>query len=90
MEDNLKAQFKRELDALATLRDELKVKAHLAKADVQDEWNKLESRFQNVESDLKQSSQNLKQPLDAIAQNTRDLVRELKVSFDNFKRRLDS
>jgi hypothetical protein len=72
------------------LRDELKVKAHLAKADVQDEWNKLESRFQNVESDLKQSSQNLKQPLDAIAQNTRDLVRELKVSFDNFKRRLDT
>ena len=75
MEENLKAQFKRELDALATLRDELKVKAHLAKADVQDEWNKLESRFQNVESDLKQSSQNLKQPLDAIAQNTRELVR---------------
>ena len=52
MEDTLKATFKRELDALATLRDELKVKAHLAKADVKDEWNRLESRFQTFEQDI--------------------------------------
>src|SRR4051812_42441038 len=37
MEDEIKNTFKRELEALATIRDELKLKAHLAKSDVKDE-----------------------------------------------------
>lgn len=37
------------LEALAQLRDELKLQIHLAKADVKAEWEKLEPKWAEVE-----------------------------------------
>lgn len=43
----LKKGLKQRLDALATERDELKVKFHLAKMDLPDEWEKLEQKWED-------------------------------------------
>jgi ParB-like chromosome segregation protein Spo0J len=67
MEDAAKISFQRELDALQTIRDELKLKAHLAKADVKDELDRLETRWQRVEEELQRSTGHLKAPLDVEA-----------------------
>jgi hypothetical protein len=88
MEDSTKFSFERELGALQTLRDELKLKAHLAKADVKDELNQLETRWLRVEEELRRTAGHVKQPLEAIGQETKQLMQELKVGYDNVKRRL--
>ena len=83
-----KFSFDRELDALQTLRDELKLKAHLAKADVKDELSRLETKWERVEQELKRSAGQMKQPLEALGQDAKSLVRELKQGYEGVKRRL--
>jgi predicted nuclease with TOPRIM domain len=50
----LKELFSKELDDLKTLRDEIRVKAHLARADMKDEIAKLESKWPEVEKAAKE------------------------------------
>lgn len=88
MEDAANFSFERELAALETIRDELKLKAHLAKADVKDELNRLETKWQRVEEELRRSAEHVKQPLADIGQDTKSLVKELKQGFESVKRRL--
>lgn len=90
MEEGTKVSFRRELDALTTLRDELKLKAHLAKADAKDELHRLEDKWERMEMDLKRSASHMKEPFDVIGQSTKDLVKELKQSYENLKHRLES
>lgn len=45
----LKEYFSKELSELQTLRDELRLKAHLAKADFKDELTKLDAKWPAVE-----------------------------------------
>lgn len=42
--DNTKAETKTNLDRLRTLRDEIRVKAHLVKMDAKDRWNELDTK----------------------------------------------
>ena len=49
MEETIKNTFKRELEALATIRDELKLKAHLAREDAKDEIDRLETKYRPVD-----------------------------------------
>jgi hypothetical protein len=88
MEEMSKVSFKREFEALATIRDELKVKAHLAKAEVKDELGRLENRWQMLEQELRRSSSHVKEPLDDINTSAKELVTELKKGYENLKRRL--
>jgi signal transduction histidine kinase len=88
MEEAVKMSFKREMDALATIRDELKLKAHLAKADMKDELNHLEHRWQRLEEEVRRSSSHMKEPLEDIGQSAKDLLTELKRGYENVKSRL--
>jgi hypothetical protein len=88
MGDATNFSFERELEALQTIRDELKLKAHLAKADVKDEINRLETKWQRVEDELRRSAEHLKQPLANMGQDTKSLVQELRQGFESVKRRL--
>ena len=47
-----KAELQKALGELQTLRDELKVKVHLARADVRDEWEELEKKLEHLRSKL--------------------------------------
>jgi hypothetical protein len=46
---SLKSQLKRNLEQLQALRDEVRVKVHLAGMDLRDEWTKLEPRLADAE-----------------------------------------
>jgi hypothetical protein len=86
MQESSKVSFKREFEALATIRDELKLKAHLAKADIKDELGRLETRWQKLEEEVRRNSTHMKEPLDDISQGAKELVTELKKGYDNVKR----
>jgi lipid II:glycine glycyltransferase (peptidoglycan interpeptide bridge formation enzyme) len=85
--ESTKVNFKREIDALITIRDELKVKAHLAKADIKDEINRLETKWQRVEEELKRGASHMNE---SLGENTKELVKELRERYDMLKRRIES
>jgi hypothetical protein len=86
MEDTQKISFKREFEALATIRDELKLKAHLAKADMKDELNRLEKRWLKLEEELRRGTGHMKEPLEELNASAKELVDELKRGYENIKR----
>ncbi len=52
----LKKDIKKTLGDLQTLRDELRVKLHLATMDAKDEWSKLETELEALESSAEKAS----------------------------------
>jgi hypothetical protein len=46
--DELRKELNASLDALQTLQDEIRVKAHLAKMDARDTWATVEPQLQEV------------------------------------------
>jgi len=54
---DLKAEMKRGVDLLRTLRDEIKVKLHLAGMDAKDQWAKLEPELFKVERAAEQATE---------------------------------
>lgn len=81
-------QLDRELDDLKTVRDELKVKIHLAKADAKDTWNNLEEKWPEVESSLKRFEGRATKALDEIGEATRSLFGELRQGYQRLKKDL--
>ena len=49
--DELKHDFKSALESLQTLRDEVRVKMHLASMDAKDQWSKLEVDLDDAQRD---------------------------------------
>lgn len=90
METTIKEKFKRELDALATIRDELKLKAHLARQDVRDEIDRLEDKLRRADEDLDRMKAHTKSEVDRIGNDFKDLLLELKQGYESVKRRLSS
>jgi chromosome segregation ATPase len=88
MEQTLKAKFQRELDALTTIRDELRLKAHLAQKDVQDELRKLESRLGAVDEELGRVKTHTKVEIERLGADFKELFSDLKQSFESVKKRL--
>jgi hypothetical protein len=68
MSHDLKDELKKGLEHLATLRDEVRVRLHLAGLEVKDEWNKLEPHLFDVEQAAKEASESSHRALtDAVA-----------------------
>jgi predicted nucleotidyltransferase len=88
MEEKSKLDFTQELDAARTIRDELRLKAHLAKADIKDELQRLEARFHQIEEDVQRTRDHLKEPAEAIGQKSVAIVRELRTAMETIRRRL--
>jgi hypothetical protein len=60
--NELKMELKKSLSDLQTLRDEVRVRLHLASMDLKDQWNKLEPYLADVEqkaSDVSEASRTL-------------------------------
>ena len=65
---DLKDELKKGLDHLQTLRDEVRVRLHLARLEVKDEWNKLEPHLFEVEQAAKEVSESSHRAVsDAVA-----------------------
>jgi hypothetical protein len=89
MENKAKFDFKKEYAALCTIRDELRLKAHLAKADVKDELERLEGRFHQVEEDFRRTRAHVQEPAELIGRKSAEIVRELSTAFETLRRRLN-
>lgn len=84
-----KEALDRDLAHLATARDELRVQLQLAKAEIKDEWSKLEDKYQRVEGEVRKLSDSAKTPAKEISQAARTLLDEIKHGYDRVKRELD-
>ena len=83
--DKFKADFKEEtqkvVSDLQTLRDEIRLKLHLASAEGRDAWNKLEPQ-------LDQFEQRLESTTEAAIDELRSAGTELKANFERLYDRL--
>lgn len=81
-ETKTKNAFETGLDELRTLRDEVRLKLHLAGKDAKDQWEtKLEPRIEKLEQQARNVSDNT---MDAI----RDALDQAKDAFRGFRDRL--
>jgi hypothetical protein len=72
---------KKELDELRRIRDELRVRAHLGKAEVRDRWETLERGFAALESRAKRTSRAAEEPLRKVEKDLRKLAKDLRDGY---------
>jgi len=84
----LKQAFHNDVQALELLHDELKLQAHLLKADAKDRWQELESKWSQLKQQLKSAkaaAEAAEPKIDAAAQQ---LVDALKAGYADLKNAL--
>ncbi|MDA0977454.1 MAG: hypothetical protein O3B72_02750 [Proteobacteria bacterium] len=66
------------VENLKTLRDEIRVQIHLAKAELKDEWEELEPRFEQMEDRLGSAAEETRQTVNVIAEELAEAYRRIK------------
>ena len=84
------SQFHRDIEDLRTLRDELRVKAHLGRLEAEDAWHDLEARWEDLEAKAAQLRRETGDSLADIQSAAKLLASELKEGYVEIKRRLFS
>ena len=79
--NNLSDWIERELQDLRRLRDELKVRVHLGKAEARDRWEKLERALHTLETRAKRTSRAAEEPVRKLEQDLRELVKDLREGY---------
>lgn len=78
---HLKAELERNVEKLATLRDEVKVRLHLATLDAKKEWDeKLSPRVFEVEQAAKELSESSRGGLNELIDKLEDFLERLRQS----------
>lgn len=77
-----KSVFRNEVEKLEQVRDELRVQAHLFKADVKKEFHELEKKLQKVKRDARLNARVTKRVAGESAEEVSDVTRML---FDTVK-----
>jgi lipid II:glycine glycyltransferase (peptidoglycan interpeptide bridge formation enzyme) len=75
---DLKSEMKKGVDLLKTLRDEVKVKLHLAGMDAKDQWAKLEPELSKVERAADQATEASKKLLDETLKRLKSIRDSLR------------
>ena len=83
--DNLADRLGEEVDRLRAVRDELRVRVHLGRAEVRDRWEKLEKDLQHVEAKLKLVREETRDDIESVADATRNLLKEIRSGYDHLK-----
>jgi CBS domain-containing protein len=83
-----KQRLEQELNELRRIRDELRVRVHLARQDAKDQWEKLEKRFGELESHGKRLAERTHEPLHELAEASRHLVDELRRGYRELRGKL--
>lgn len=76
------------LAKLKQQRDELKLQAHLFKAETRDDWEKVEDQWQHFQSRAKQVSNASGEVGEEIASAVRDLGHEIREGYKKIQRSL--
>jgi len=81
-----------DLDALwgqlKTRRDELQVKAHLARAEIRDEWEELEDKWKYAEKKLDKLQHEAKDSAVELGDSAKIVLEEISQAYDRIKQRL--
>ena len=75
---DLKSEMKKGVDLLKTLRDEVKVKLHLAGMDVKDQWARLEPELSKVERAAEQATESSKKLMDDALKRLKSIRESLR------------
>lgn len=78
---SLPDNLRKGIDELEQLRDEIKLRLHLAGMDATTAWNKLEPRLDKLEQQLEREGSH-------VADTTNELTNDLVKSFRQFRDRL--
>jgi hypothetical protein len=70
-----------ELDELARMRDEIRLKVHLAGMEGRSAWTDLEKQFERLEERFGYEG-------DHVAETTRQIAAEVRIAFRDFTKRL--
>lgn len=74
---------------LAALRDQLKLKVHLAKAELRSQWEELENKWTLLQSRLTVLEVAKQESKREISQATKDLIKELKDGYQRMRGALE-
>ena len=66
------------LENMKTLRDEIRVQMHLAKAEMKDEWDTLEVKFEDMEAKLGDAAEETRQAVNVIAEELNHAYKRIK------------
>lgn len=87
MDGEKKSRLQDELEKLEQMRDELRLQAHLFKADMKDEWENLDEKFGKIKQNLRPVQKAAEETLEDVGEATGLLIDSV---FDGFKRLRDS
>jgi uncharacterized protein YoxC len=74
-------KFGEELEELRRIRDELRVKIHLGKAEAKDLWEKTEHKLEDFENKVKSISSQAEEPLHDVGEAAKLLLDEIKDGY---------
>ena len=83
-----KDRLEKEIEELRRVRDELRVRMHLARADAKDLWDRLEKRFSELETHARRAAQRTEAPLHELGDAAKHLVDELRTGYRDLRGRL--
>ena len=72
--DELKKELRKTVDILKTMRDEIKVKLHLAGQEAKDRWQKLEPEIEKAGNEVAKTS---KAAVDELVTRVKEFKKEL-------------
>ena len=90
MKDDLEDKVEQLLKDLARERDELRVQAHLLKAEARDEWEEMEEKWRHFESTMGRVGGSAKESAGEIGAAAEQLGEELGQAYKRLKNALKS
>jgi DNA repair exonuclease SbcCD ATPase subunit len=76
-------------EKLKTQRDEMKVQAHLARAEFRDEWNEVEEKWQKAEQALNRVQDQAIETTAEMQKSAQVIMEEIASTYERIKQRLD-
>lgn len=76
-------------EKLKTQRDEMKVQAHLARAEFRDEWNEVEEKWQKAEQALSRVQDQAIETTAEMQKSAKVIMEEIASTYERIKQRLD-
>lgn len=67
-----------EVDALASMRDELRLQVHLGRMEAEEEWHKLEDRWRKVKHLAEDAA-------DGVGESIRDLLGQIRGGYEKLR-----
>lgn len=82
---DLRDKLKEEMERLKTARDELKVQLHLGKAEIKEQWDKLEKAWEHAEAKLKVLRDESADSAEDIGSAAKLLVDQIKEGYQHLR-----